>query len=187
MEPQWQEQFAVVAQCVYTVIWDYNEKRTEIIDHLLENRTISGPRARNWQSSSDTKAYALELRIRVIQDILSTLVLNDPHDLSNTKRPAVHRTAIPPMFQTLVGEIQSMQGEVSGVDQEYSVDCIALEQAINGRCSHSTGGISFIGYGEGARTETGWGACRARTWEDTICVYEEFTGSTERKQCVIFV
>jgi hypothetical protein len=88
MELQWQEQFAVVAQCVYTVIWDYNEKRTEIIDHLLENRTISGPRARNWQSSSDTKAYALELRIRVIQDILSTLVLNDPHDLSNTKRPS---------------------------------------------------------------------------------------------------
>ncbi len=47
MERQWLEQYAVVIRFLYTVLWDVDEKMSEIKERLLKNRTITGSRARN--------------------------------------------------------------------------------------------------------------------------------------------
>jgi hypothetical protein len=56
--------------------------------------------------------------------------------------PAVDRSAIPPMFQNLVDEIQSMQSEVSAVEGEYSVDCSTICQYV--RLTHTTLSMCMI-------------------------------------------
>ncbi len=73
MEPQWLEQFAVVIRCLYTVVWDVEDKKEEIVEQLLKNRTIKGPNARNWPSHRETEAHALELRKRNIVEKIRTL------------------------------------------------------------------------------------------------------------------
>ena len=100
------------------------------MDQLLKNRTIKGPNARNWPSSRETETYALELRRRGIAEKIRTLELNDPHDWSINHRPSVERAAIPPMFRILVGELQSMEGEVSPVEEKYLVDCSKLKKSV---------------------------------------------------------
>ena len=73
---------------------------------------------------------SLELRRRGIAEKIRTLELNDPHDWSINHRPAVERAAIPPIFRILVGELQSMEGEVPAVEEKYSVDCSKLKKSV---------------------------------------------------------
>ena len=127
----WQARFSAVAQCVYTVVWDSDDKRREIIDDLLRQKRISGYAAGRWPHRRDDKdAFALDEKKRAVEDLIQNMIFYDAYDLSNAKPPAHGRPATLAMFRRLDGLIQDMQALVLTVEEAYSVDCTQLKSSL---------------------------------------------------------
>jgi hypothetical protein len=127
-----QEEFAALITSVYNVVWDEQEKMTEIQEKVLLNRikrakdssvAFTDRAWKKWPTPSDKNAHALELST---DNLVETI--NSMSDAE--KKPTVDEKDIPAMFMYLQITISEMQSQVPAAEAEYAVDCSALKTSM---------------------------------------------------------
>jgi hypothetical protein len=127
-----QEEFAALITSVYNVMWDVEEKMVEIRKKVLLNRikrakdsgvAFTDHAWKQWPTSSDKNAYALDL-----SELFLTQTINSMSDAD--KKPTVDEKDIHSRFLDLRLAILGLQSQVPAVEAEYAVDCSKLRTSM---------------------------------------------------------
>jgi hypothetical protein len=126
METEWEERFKAVVKCVYCVLWDVDDKMTEIKEHILATGKLNPFLFETWptaKSAGDAKAYML--------DTITTRLCDMTNEIINTDyEPTVERSSVPAVLEKIKQCIEEMRAHVVNVEEVYNVDCMVLKTSM---------------------------------------------------------
>ena len=126
METEWHERFKAVVKCVYCVLWDVDDKMTELKEHLFAIGKIDPMRYKTWptaNSADDAKAYVLDASTTCLCDMTNE-VINAEYE------PTIERSDVPEAFKNIKKCIEEMRAHVVSVEEEYNMDFIVLKTSM---------------------------------------------------------